>query len=543
MTDYNSSPEITPERSGKRTSGTNAPHWVASVKPFSTRKLDSDIEADVVVIGGGIAGVSTAYSLCRSGFKVVLIEDGNIGSGETGRTSAHLVSALDNRFYQLEELYGEESAKIIAESHSRAIDFVEANVDREKIDCDFKRVPGYLLLHPSDRSDALKLEFDAAKKAGLEVETLDAIPGVNQSGKCLRFANQAVFHPLKYIYGLCEAILKYGGEIYTETHAEEINSAGIVSSDGHRVDAKYIVVATNTPVNNKLMMHLRQYPYRTFMIGMKIRKGALPNALWWDTGDPEMNADFQPYHYVRIQPFNDEYDLLTCGGEDHQIGSINDDHGPDFVRYANLEQWTRARFPVEDVVYHWSGQVMETMDALGYIGRNPLDRSNVFIITGDSGNGLTNAGVAAILIPALVEGKDHPWKELYAPSRFKLFTAGKVFVKEVIGAMTDYIKSFPRDTGREVLAAMHAGDGRIIEMKGRKYGVYKDNDNQFHFVSAECNHLHCIVKWNSDERTWDCPCHGSRYTYQGKVINGPANENLHYHVIRNIEAARAAVNQ
>lgn len=540
MTDFKSSPDVDPERTGKRTSGTNSPYWVATVKPFTTKKLDEDLETDVVVIGGGIAGVSIAYNLSMSGLKVILVEDGNIGSGETGRTSAHLVSALDNRFYALEDMYGEESTRIIAESHMRAIDFIEANVQRENIECEFERVPGYLFLHPNDKPDALLLEFEAAKKAGLEVEELREIPGVNESGRCLRFANQAQFHPLKYINGLCEAILRRGGQIFTDTHAEEINSAGIVSSDGRRVDAKFVVVATNTPVNNKLMLHLRQYPYRTFMIGMRIRKGALPHALWWDSGDPEMNADFQPYHYVRVQAYDDSYDLLLIGGEDHQIGS-EDAHGPDAMRYARLEQWARRRFPVEDAVYHWSGQVMETMDALGFIGRNPLDRNNVFIVTGDSGNGLTNASVAAILIPALIEGVDHPWRELYSPTRFKLFTAGKVFVKEVIGAMTEYIKTFPRDSGREVLVNMQVGDGKIINMRGRKYGVYKDDHNMLHFVNAECTHMGCIVKWNADEKSWDCPCHGSRYTYQGKVLNGPTNENLHYHAIRPAEAERDAM--
>lgn len=531
----------TPERSGKETSGANTSFWVASVQPFATAKLTHDRETDVVVVGGGIAGVSIAYSLCLSGKKVVLIEDGNIGSGETGRTSAHLVSALDDRYYELEDLYGKDSTKMIAESHSRAIDFVETNCEREGIDCDFERVPGYLFLHKNDRHDALLMEFEAAKNAGLDVEQLREIPGMNEQGRCLRFARQAMFHPLKYITGLCEAITEYGGEIYTDTHAEVIDSEGVTTAEGHRISAKHIVVATNTPVNNKLMLHLRQYPYRTYVIGMTVKKDTVPHALWWDTGDPDVNADFQPYHYVRMQPYNEQHDLLICGGEDHQTGLPEaNGEGPEVMRYARLEQWTRKRFPVENVIYHWSGQVMETMDALGYIGRNPLDKDNVYIVTGDSGNGLTNAGVAAILIPALIEGKDHPWKDLYSPSRFKLFTAGKVFMKEVIGGMTDYMKAKPKDTGRETLIQLERGQGKVIEMRGRKYAVYKDERNMLHFVSAQCTHLGCIVNWNQDEKTWDCPCHGSRFTFEGKVVNGPANSDLHYHSIKSMDEARDA---
>lgn len=531
----------TPERSGKDTSGANASYWIASVQPFATKKLTSDKDTDVVVVGGGIAGVSIAYNLVLSGKKVILVEDGNIGSGETGRTSAHLVTALDDRYYELEDLYGKESTQMIAESHTRAIDFVEANCEREGIDCDFERVPGYLFLHKNDRHDALLLEFEAAKHAGLEVEELREIPGMNQQGRCLRFARQAQFHPLKYLRGLCEAIIEYGGEIYTDTHAEVIDSEGITTAEGHRISAKHIVVATNTPVNNKLMLHLRQYAYRTYVIGMTVKKDTLPHALWWDTGDPDVNADFQPYHYVRLQPYDEQYDLLICGGEDHQTGLPEaNGEGPEVMRYARIEQWTRKRFAVENVIYHWSGQIMETMDALGYIGRNPLDKDNVYIVTGDSGNGLTNAGVAAILIPALIEGKDHPWKDLYSPSRFKLFTAGKVFMKEVIGGMTDYMKSKPKDTGRETLMQLERGEGKVIEMRGRKYAVYKDDRNMLHFVSAQCTHLGCIVNWNKDEKTWDCPCHGSRFTFEGKVINGPANANLHYHSIKSMDEARDA---
>lgn len=541
MADNNSNQEKSPERSGKETSGANTSYWVASVQPFATRKLNTDLKTEVVVVGGGIAGVSVAYNLSLSGIKVVLVEDGNIGSGETGRTSAHLVSALDDRYYDLEDLYGEESTRMIAESHSRAIDFVEANVEREKIDCDFERVPGYLFLHRNDRHDALLLEFEAARKAGLQVDELRDIPGVNEQGRSLRFPNQAQFHPLKYIHGLCQAIIRYGGEIYTDTHASEINEDGVITAEGHYIAAQHVVVATNSPVNNKFLLHLRQYAYRTYLIGMRIKKATLPRALWWDTGDPEVNADFAPYHYVRVQAYDDEYDLLLVGGEDHQTG-LHDaqEEGPEQMRYARLEQWTRQRFPVENMVYHWSGQVMETMDALGYIGKNPMDQDNVYIITGDSGNGLTNAGVAALLIPALIEGKEHPWADLYSPSRFKLFTAGKVFIKEVIGGMTDYLKTKPKDIGRQTLAELQAGEGRIIEMRGRKYAVCKDDRHLLHFVSSECTHLGCIVKWNGDEKTWDCPCHGSRFTYEGKVINGPANRNLHYHSIKTEQEARDA---
>ncbi len=520
-----------PERSGKETSGANTPYWVASVQPFSTRKLTRDLETEVVVVGGGIAGVSVAYNLARHGVKVVLVEDGNIGSGETGRTSAHLVSALDDRYYDLESMYGEESTKMIADSHMRAIEFVESVCETEAIECDFERVPGYLFLHRNDKPDSLLKEYEAAQKAGLDVTQLTDIPGVNEDGNSLRFNRQAIFHPLKYLKGLCEAIIEYGGEIYTDTHANEINGDGVVTAEGHKISAQHIVVATNTPVNNKLLLHLRQYAYRTYIVGMKVKKGAVPNALWWDTGDHEESSHFAPYHYVRLQSYDETHDMLIIGGEDHATG-LPEASGSEMIRYSRLEQWALKRYPVEETVYHWSGQVMETMDALGYIGHNPLDKENVYIVTGDSGNGLTNAGVAAILLTALIIKGEHPWKDLYSPARFKLFTAGKVFMKEVIGGLAQYMKNKPHNTERDVIAEMNAGDGRIVELHGRKYAVYKDDRNRLHLVSSECTHIGCQVKWNTDEKTWDCPCHGSRFTFEGKVVNGPANRDLYYHSIK-----------
>jgi glycine/D-amino acid oxidase-like deaminating enzyme/nitrite reductase/ring-hydroxylating ferredoxin subunit len=521
-----------PERSGKETSGANSPYWVASVQPFSTRKLTRNLETEVVVVGGGIAGLSVAYNLARNGVKVVVIEDGNIGSGETGRTSAHLVSALDDRYYDLESMYGEESTRMIADSHMRAIEFVESVCETEAIECEFERVPGYLFLHRNDKPDSLAREFEAAKRAGLDVVQMTSIPGVNEAGSCLRFARQGMFHPLKYLKGLCEAIIEYGGEIYTDTHAKDIDTTGIVTAEGHKVSASHIVVATNSPVNDNLLLQLRQYAYRTYVVAMKVKKDALPKALWWDTGDHDVNADFAPYHYVRTLSYDETHDLLIVGGEDHATGQPESTDGPEMMRYSRLEQWTRKRFPVEETVYHWSGQVMETMDALGYVGRSPMDKDNIYIVTGDSGNGLTNAGVAAILLTALIIKGEHPWKDLYSPSRFKLFTAGKVFMKEVIGGLTQYMKTKPHNTERDVIAEMKAGDGRIVELRGRKYAVYKDDRHLLHFVSAECTHIGCQVKWDTDEKTWDCPCHGSRFTFEGKVVNGPANANLHYHSIK-----------
>lgn len=278
------------------------------------------------------------------------------------------------------------------------------------------------------------------------------------------------------------------------------------------------------------MMHLMQYPYRTYVIGAKIQKNALPKALWWDTGNFEVNADIAPYHYVRTEPLDDTHDLLLVGGQDHPTGLAESEHIPEEKRYQVLELWAREHFPqMENIVYQWSGQVMEPMDSLAYIGRNPLDRDNVFIVTGDSGNGMTHGTIAGILVTDLICGRANAWEKLYSPSRFKLFKAGKTFFKEFVGGFVNYLKTKPKHLDHTGLKELKRFEGKIIELDDEKLGAYRDEQDDLHFVEVKCTHLGCLVKWNNDEKSWDCPCHGSRFNYKGEVLNGPANTPLRHY--------------
>lgn len=513
---------------GKLTSGNNISYWLDSVPAISYEPLKSNKVTDVVIVGGGISGLTTAYCLLKSGKKVIVVEDGNIASGETGRTTAHLTSALDDRYYELERVYGEKRTKLIADSHKAAINFIEKTILDLKIECDFERLFGYLFLHPSDERASLTKELEAAKKAGLEVEEVPYLPGIKEQGQALRFSAQAQFHPLKYIKGLCEAIINLGGHIFTSTHAAKINHEGIVTADGFKVDAKHVVVATNSPVNNKFVMHLKQYPHRTYVIGAKIKKGSLPKALWWDTGDFAANKEIPPYHYVRTQALDDTHDLLICGGEDHPTGIAEHEKINEEDRYSLLEYWAKKYFPIEDVIYQWSGQVLEPMDSLAYIGRNPIDKNNIYIATGDSGNGMTHGTIAGILLTDIINEKENAWEKLYSPSRFKIFSAGKTFFKELAGGTLAYIKNKSHDSKPVEVGTILSNEGKIIEVDGEKFGAYRDEHGELHIIEAECSHLKCIIKWNNDEKSWDCPCHGSRFTHEGKVLNGPANTDLKY---------------
>jgi glycine/D-amino acid oxidase-like deaminating enzyme len=268
------------ELNGTITAGTLISPWTATVQPLKYKTAEGDEKTDVVIVGGGIAGVTTAYNLTLQDKKVILVEDGYIGSGESGRTTAHLVTSLDDRYYNLERLHGKDGARLAAESHAKAIDFVEDAIRRENINCDFSRLKGYLFRHPSDDQGSLEKELEAAKRAGVAVQMLDHTPGIkNGNQSCLMFQQQAQLHMMKYLEGMCEAILKRGGKIYTETHAEKIDHTGVVTDKGHKIEADHIVVATNSPVNDMLAIHTKQMAYRSYVIAAKIPKGSVMQAL------------------------------------------------------------------------------------------------------------------------------------------------------------------------------------------------------------------------------------------------------------------------
>lgn len=500
-------------------SGHTTSVWMAADVP-DLPTLTHNIRTSVCIVGAGIAGMTTAYLLARAGRAVAVIDDGPIGGGETGRSTAHITAALDDRYSEIEKLHGEEGSRVAAESHTAAIDRIESIASLEDIDCDFERLDGYLFLGGGDDRKILEDELQAAHRAGLsDVELLDRAPVKSfDSGPALRFPRQAQFHPVKYLNGLARAIVRDGGQLYSGTHAESIQDgepAKITTSDGHVITADSVVVATNSPVNDWVIIHTKQYAYRTYVIAARIPRGSLTRGLYWDTPDP--------YHYIRLQEVDPLLDprrneeLLIVGGEDHKTGQADDAE----ERFKRLEEWTRQRFPaIGNVDFRWSGQIMEPVDYMAFIGKNPGTDQHIFIATGDSGNGITHGTVAGILLTDLILGRTNPWSKLYDPSRVTL-RATPHFLKEnlnVAGQYTDWA------TGGDVASyeQIAPGAGAVIRRGMKKIAVYRDDQGSIHELSAVCTHLYCIVAWNSVERTWDCPCHGSRFDPYGRVVNGPA---------------------
>lgn len=512
------------DASGSTTSGANISFWTDSVQQQNFETLSSDIQTDILVVGGGISGITTAYCLAKAGRQVVLIEDGLPGSGETGRTTAHIVNALDDLYSELESMHGEENAKLAAESHTAAINFVEKTVNEENIDCDFARLNGYLFLHPTDKDKTLIDEHAATRKAGIQTELLTNTPGIfNRQQLSLKFPSQAQFHPLKYLNGLVEAITNNGGKIYTNTHASEFEKNTVIAN-GFTIKANYIVVATNSPVNNLFTEHTKQHAYRTYVIGALLPKGSLEHSLWWDTGNQESKWVTKPYNYARLQKYNDQHDLLIVGGEDHKTGQADAEDISQDERYERLRSWANTHFPsMEDVVYQWSGQVMEPVDSLAFIGKNPGE-DNVYIITGDSGNGMTHGTIGGMLVSDLILGKQNAWEKLYDPARISL-KATVDFLKEA-GNMAVQYADFLKAGDIKSQKELGADEGAIMNVGIHKVAVYKNAQGVTNAYTAICPHLKCVLQWNSDEKSFDCPCHGSRFTTEGVVINGPALTNL-----------------
>lgn len=502
--------------------GATTSAWVATASLREYSELTEDAGADVCVVGAGIAGLSVAYSLAQEGKSVLVIDDGPVGAGETSRTTAHLSNVIDDTYREIERLHGREGARLAFESHSAAIQFIEDVVRRENIDCDFERLDGFLFAPPGEDESELDEELEAAHRAGFaSAEKCRQTPLPGKSGlPCLRFPQQGQFHVLKYLGGLLRCIEQHGGRIFTGTAAEKVEPQGegtraavsVSCRNGATITANAVVVATNSPFN-VVEVHLKQHPYRTYVSVARIPAGSVEKALFWDTLDP--------YHYVRLQKLDEAHDLLIVGGEDHKTGQ--EDDGAE--RHAQLEEWMREYFPMSgEIVYRWSGQVLEPIDGLAFIGRDQPEVSNVYIATGDSGMGITHGTIAGILLTDLIMGRENPWAKLYDPSR-RTLKAGAEWLRESgnMGVQyKDWLTPGDVDSPEEIAV----GEGAILRRGLTKIAAYRDDGGKLHECSAVCPHLQCIVAWNSQEKTWDCPCHGSRFGPTGGVLNGPAATDL-----------------
>lgn len=497
-----------------------APPWSGVVATPNYPPLLEDLRTGVCVVGGGLTGLSTALLLSRHGTPVTLVERGFLGSGESGKTTGHVTTALDAGYRTLERRRGASAARLAAESQSAAMELLSGLCAEHGISCGLETVDGYQVGRLG-HDDELEAESQAAKRAGLiEVERLGRVPGelFGPLG-CIRFPRQAQVDPARLVAGLARALERLGCRIYGGTRVVAIEgkeSVRLVCESGRVLEAQAAVVAAHD-VLGPLSVSGRPIPSRTYAIAAPIPNHSLPRALYWDSE--------KPYHYVRVFSLagpgwpGEPKEYLVVGGEDHPTGrEARPEEG-----FARLEAWMRKFFPMARAVTHrWSGQILETPDGLPSIGRDPR-RPNVFFATGFSGTGVTSAAAAGMVLSDLVHGRPNPWAELYDPARVgirpvALAREGLRFAR----TFAAWLAPGEARAARE----LEPGCGAVVRCGVRAVALYRDEAGNLHRLSAACKHRGCIVRWNDAERSWDCPCHGSRYDGLGRVVNGPAVEGL-----------------
>jgi glycine/D-amino acid oxidase-like deaminating enzyme/nitrite reductase/ring-hydroxylating ferredoxin subunit len=483
--------------------------------------LSADIQCDTLVVGSGIAGLSCAYELATEGQVVVVLDRGAIAGGVTSRTTAHLTPICDDTISSMTKLRGEATSRLFYESQCAAVDRIEAICEQHAISCNFRRLDG--LLFPAMGADAkktketLETEYDAGRRIGVEVERAKGAPFVGFSeSPCLRYPRQATFHPLKYLKGLVSEIGERGGRLFANSAVviveERDAGVSVTTKAGHRCTAARVIIATNSPINDQVAIHSKLAPYRTYAMAFTLPQDSIGDALYWDTADP--------YHYVRLNPGPGSVDYLIVGGADHKSGEADDGD----VRFEAVEAWIRTLVPsLGKEVHRWSGQVLDTIDYSAFIGRNP-ENENVFIVTGDSGQGITHGALAGMLLKDLIRKGSTPWASVYDPTR-KPTSAVTNFLSENITAVKNFAESLAPGELRSV-GELEPGKGAIIGTGSKKIAAYRDPDGRLHQRSAVCTHLGCQLRWNSTETCWDCPCHGSHFSIDGEVLNGPATANL-----------------
>jgi glycine/D-amino acid oxidase-like deaminating enzyme/nitrite reductase/ring-hydroxylating ferredoxin subunit len=487
--------------------------WMETSVLDEAPALDKKETADIVVVGSGIAGMSVAYELVKAGKSVVVLDRGPIGKGMTSRTTAHLTAQCDDGFDLMIKRRGEDLTRLWYQSQAAAIDRIEANQKELGLACDFRRLDGHLFHASGTDEGIIDREYEATRKVGMEVHRETGVPFEGQSKTpSLRYPNQATFHPLKYLAGLARAIAKGGGRFYADTIAEEVTEeeggVEVKTAAGHLVQAGHAVIATNAPISDKYAIHSKQAPYRTYAMAFSVPKGTLPDGLYWDT--------LEAYHYVRLQPGRGNTDILIVGGADHKSGEANDAD----ARFLAIEAWMRNLLPKLGKERHrWSGQILDTIDYAGFIGLDPGSK-RTYVSTGDSGQGITHGAVAGILISDRILKGESPWREVYDPARKPIKAAG-TFLSENLTVpknLAEYVAPGERSSWDE----LKPGEGAIVRKGLRKIAAYRDDNGNLFLRSAACSHLGCHVHWNSFERCWDCPCHGSQFAPDGTALNGPA---------------------
>jgi glycine/D-amino acid oxidase-like deaminating enzyme/nitrite reductase/ring-hydroxylating ferredoxin subunit len=485
--------------------------WHATHQVRHFAPLNHDLAVDVAIVGGGVCGVTAALLLARAGRQVALIERDRIGSGETGYTTSHLTEAVDGRYQHIVSRFGEANARLVAVASRQAMDMIERFTTELSLESGFERLTGYLYTERESDLDWLAKELDAARRASCEVQWTDHVPLPFDTRGGIAWPRQARVHPLAYLNGLAHAATAHGAVVFEGTRINDVDDGDpcVLRAGAFKIKASDVFVAANVPVSNRFAIHTKIAAYRSYAIAMEADSLDLP-AMFWDTDDP--------YHYTRTQHFAG-HTYLIVGGEDHRTGEQTETD----AAYKRLITYAQTRFGQKPVRYRWSGQIIEPVDGLPYIGRN-TGSTHVYVATGFSGNGITFGTIAASMVADQIRGITTPYDALFDATRVTPIASAVDYVSENVSYPIHLLKHRLTSLNTEDRAPdeLAPGEGGVFSSSEGKIAVCRDRSGKFHVVSAVCTHLACDVAWNKAEQTWDCPCHGSRFSADGKVINGPA---------------------
>lgn len=485
-------------------------YWISSTPPTNYPELSQDISVDAAIIGGGMTGIKTAYYLKKEGLKVCLIEARRILEGVTGHTTAKVTAQHHLIYDTLINKFGEEKAKLYADANLWAIEEINKIINENNIKCDFTRQPSFVYAQSDEYIIKVEKEVAAAQRLGINAFYDKELPLPFPIKGAIRFDNQAQFHPRKYLLPLAETISKEGSFIFENTRMKEITGEDpyIIITDKGKITAKHVVIASHFPVHDHYGFYFaRMYESRTYALGMKIKE-KFPGGMY-------LSAE-SPSHSLRSQPYENG-ELVLLVGEEHKTGH----HKEAAEHYRRLEEFANENYNVEKILYHWSTQDCMPLDDIPYIGKITKAANNMYVATGFKKWGMTHSVVAGALIRDIILNKKNSCEEVFNPSRVTLTQSAKRFMqinadvaKELISGKLD----IPRDTLNDIKEE----EGTTIEIGGRRIGAYKDKNGKVYLVDTTCTHLGCELKWNDAEKSWDCPCHGSRFTYTGEVLDGPA---------------------
>jgi len=474
-------------------------------------------EYDVAIIGGGITGITTAWLLQKEGKKCIVLEGKSLCYGTTGGTTAHLNTLLDTPYTTIIKKFGEDNARLVAQSAAEAISFIKSNVEELSIDCGFEEVSAFLFSQDETQSKELDDIYEACQKAGLEVSFTSANPVPIPFDKIMEVKGQAKFHPTRYVQALASDFENAGGVILHGCRitriAEGENYVELESEyEIGLYRAQSVIYATHIPPGVNLL-HLKCAPWRSYAMAVKLKDSQYPEGLIYDMYDP--------YHYYRTQVV-DGQPYLIAGGEDHKTGHEENTE----LSFRSLESHIRKHFDVGSIDYKWSSQYFEPVDGLPYIGHLPGFNKRVYVATGYSGNGMIFSTVAAHILTDDILGRESLYKDLYSAERIKPVAAFADFVKNNADVVRQFVGKWFSTEELEELVELSPGEGKVVRYKDEVIALSKDSSGNLHAVSPTCTHMKCSVTWNESEQSWDCPCHGARYSPDGKVLTGPASKDL-----------------